>query len=65
MWLILQGEIDLYKRPESLYDEFGKPTDSSKLHLWQNPADSGNAKIGVKAGIIKDKNLICEDALVF
>jgi CRP-like cAMP-binding protein len=65
LWFILNGEVDIYKRPESLYDKHGKPTDCKNLQLWQNPADSGNQSIGVKVGIIKDKNFVCEDALFF
>ena len=42
LWFILKGEVEIFKRPESLYDESGKPTESKNLKLWQNPADSGN-----------------------
>ena len=31
LWLLLEGEIEIFKRPESLYDINGKHTDSSML----------------------------------
>lgn len=65
MWFIIKGEVDIYRRPESLYDSKGKPTDSSKISLWSNPSDSGNLKIGVRVGTIKEYNFIAEDALFF
>lgn len=65
LWLILQGEVEIYKRPESLYDHEGQMTDSSGVNLWSNPNDSGNKMYGCKVGIIKDSNFICEDAIFF
>ena len=64
LWLLLEGEFDIYKKPESLFDK-NKATDSSKLNLWSNPKDSGNLQIGCKVGIIKNFNLVCEDSLFF
>lgn len=34
LWLILNGEVDVFKRPETLYDTEGKLTNSSGLELW-------------------------------
>lgn len=42
LWLLLQGEMDVFKRPETLYDAEGKKTNCANLKLWQNPTDSGN-----------------------
>jgi hypothetical protein len=42
MWLLLQGEVSLLKRPESIYDENGQPTDVKEIALFQNPVDSNS-----------------------
>ena len=65
MWLLLQGEVNVMKRPESIYDENGKPTDVKQLALFQNPVDSNSQKFGVVMGVIKGANLLADDAIVF
>lgn len=34
MWLLLRGEVSVMKRPESIYDENGKPTDVKQIALF-------------------------------
>lgn len=63
--MLLDGEMTLYKRPQSLYSDTGKMTECSKVPNFQNPKDSGNQHIGVKTSTIKAKNLVGEDAFVF
>jgi len=65
VYLILRGEIALYKRPESLYDSKGKRIKANNIPLWSNPKDSGHDKIGMKVGVMKGENLIGEDAFLF
>lgn len=42
LWLILKGEVTVFKRPESLYDEQGKIIDPKCVPMFLNPNDSGD-----------------------
>ena len=65
IWLLLQGEVSVLKRPESIYDENGKPTDVKQIALFQNPVDSNSQKFGLVMGTIKEANLLADDSIVF
>lgn len=65
IWLLIQGEVTVYKRPESIYDEYGKPTDVKQIDLLPNPIDSNCQKFGMIMGTIKEENLLSDDSVVF
>ena len=65
MWLLLDGEISVFKRPESMYEENGNPTNVKQITLFQNPVDSKNEKMGLFMGTIKEVSLLADDAIVF
>ncbi len=65
MWLILEGEVSVFKRPESIYDENGNLTDVKEVALFPNPVDSNSTKLGIYMGGIMETNLLADDAIVF
>ena len=65
LWLILQGEIDIFKRIESVYSEQGRATDTRNVSLFVNPKTAGDIKIGSKVSSLQPYNLLCEDAIFF
>ena len=65
LYLILQGDVTLFKRPESLYTVDGKRIKTDDIKYWANPKDSGNDRIGVPVSYMKAKCLIAEDAIFF
>ena len=65
MYLALQGEVTLFKRPESYYTTEGKRIKTDEIKLWANPKDSGNDSIGMPVTYMKAKCLVAEDAVFF
>ena len=65
LYLTLQGDVTLFKRPESLYTVTGKRIKTDDIECWANPKDSGNGTIGVPVTYMKAKCLIAEDAIFF
>lgn len=65
IWILLEGEVSVYKRPESMYDESGNPTDVKKIAMFPNPVDSNSKKLGMCMGAINQVNLLADDAVMF
>ncbi len=65
MWLVLHGELSVFKRLESLFDEEGRPTDLRNLKLFSDPLHAGHQKLGARLGVFKSISLVCEDAVMF
>ncbi len=65
LWLILQGEVDFYKRIESVYSEQGIAADTRNVSNFINPKTGGDGLIGSKVGTMKQYNFLSEDALFF
>lgn len=47
IYIILQGQVGLYKRPESLYSKEGKLVNPEGIQNLLNPRTCGNLKIGL------------------
>ena len=51
LYLLLDGEVGVFKQPDALVKQNGIVS-SSSIPLWSNPHDSGNLAVGVKMGTI-------------
>jgi RNase H-fold protein (predicted Holliday junction resolvase) len=65
IYILLEGVLSFYKRPESLYTENGKRIDSSDIDHMKNPLDAGEQNIGIEISQISNQTIVCEDAVVF
>lgn len=63
MYLLLDGEVSLFKQPDALIKHDGIVVSSSKIPLWYH--DSGNSAIGVKMGTIQKNQFLADDAVLF
>ena len=61
-YFILRGEVNLYKRPESMYTSTKERVKADDIDLFQNPRDSGNEKIGLAIGSMKGPCFVGDDA---
>ena len=64
VYLILEGSLTLFKRPESMYDKQGRQIKVHEIDLQVNPKHSGNTKVGVQMTQV-NHGLVCEDAVSF
>lgn len=65
MWLVLRGELSVFKRLESLFDEQGRLVDLRNLKLFSDPLHAGHQNLGARVGVFKSISLVCEDAVMF
>ncbi len=65
MWLVLRGELSVFKWLESLFDEQGRPVDLRNLKLFSDPLHAGHQNFGARVGVFKSISLVCEDAVMF
>ena len=64
VYIVMQGSLTLFKRPESMYDTEGYLINVDEIEFQSNPKDSGNSQIGQKMTTIKH-GLVGEDAVIF
>jgi len=61
-YFILRGEVDLYKRPESMYNGTREQIKAYNINQFKNPKDSGNDKIGLPVGTMEGPCFVGDDA---
>lgn len=52
LYLMLQGEVTYYKRPEGLYDDAANRIKIDWIKYISNPKDSGSDHLGMPMGQI-------------
>lgn len=65
VFVLLHGEIGLYRRPENLYAKNGRLIRTNALVNMVNPFYGGNDKIGVRVGTMQGFSILGEDSLLF
>ena len=64
VYIVLEGSLALFKRPESMYDAQGRLIKVHEIELQVNPKHSGDAKIGQRMTTVR-AGLLGEDAIIF
>jgi hypothetical protein len=65
LYLLTQGEVTFFKRPEQLYVESNKRIKIENIELMVNPKRTCLEKLGLPIGSIKGPSLLNEDVVVF
>lgn len=66
LYVMLRGEVTLYKRPEALYEDISqRRIKIDQIDCLTNPKDAGEERLGLPMGTLKGNTLLCEDSIVF
>lgn len=65
LYVLLDGEVTLYKRPEALYDIDARRIKVDQIDCVANPKDAGEERLGLPMLTLKGPTLLGEDSIVF